>query len=206
MSDKAKILASIAATAEIYGRQLSPAALELYWLDLRDLDYPAVNEALTLWRKSGAAFMASPGQLREALEGDPEERALRAWSKFVRAVERVGAYRTPVFDDPAIHGVIRDMGGWVELCSWEEREEPFLRKEFVSRYKARLRRPDAVVPRLVGLCERDNAARFPAYVDPPVLVGDADQAAETAGRLGGSRADGEREWRRLAEKIEGGES
>lgn len=190
----------ISATAELYGRNLSPAALELFWQDIRDLSYEQVNQALFRYRNGAHNFMPTPGQIRAALDGDPEQQALAAWSKFVRAAEQVGAYGSPVFDDPRIHVVIREMGGWVRNAIWDEDEEPWLKREFVTRYRALVGRPIENPPALVGIHESENSGRFPEHVPKARLVGDQESAGKVQALIEGDR-DRSTEVLRLVKKA-----
>jgi hypothetical protein len=47
-----------------------------------------------------------------------------------RGDERVGAYQDVVFDDPAIHAVIEDCGGWPKVCRTELKELSYLQHRF----------------------------------------------------------------------------
>lgn len=42
-----------------------------------------------------------------------------AWGKVLDAMSRIGAYTDVVFDDPAIHAAVMDLGGWPKLCRTE---------------------------------------------------------------------------------------
>jgi hypothetical protein len=66
-----------------------------------------------------------------------------------RAVERVGPWENPRFEDPAIAQAIVFMGGWVKVC--EEFPQPsdrFAMQAFHQRFEAALRSAQAEVARL----------------------------------------------------------
>ena len=50
------------------------------------------------------------------LQGTYTDRAQLAWGKALEAMSSVGAYSDVIFDDPAIHAVIEDLGGWPKVC------------------------------------------------------------------------------------------
>ena len=90
---------------------------------------------------------------------------------------RIGAYRTVVFDDPLIHAVIWDMGGWQTLCAMLIKDEPFRAKEFENRYVGYVARPPTQYPRqLAGITDTVNSAQGYGQVNLPTLIGDEQQA------------------------------
>jgi len=60
--------------------------------------------------------MPKPADIIRAIKGNSQTQSLQAWSKVEDAIRLVGPYRSVVFDDLAIHGVLQEMGGWVKLC------------------------------------------------------------------------------------------
>jgi hypothetical protein len=65
------------------------------------------------------------------------------------------------FDDPIIHRVLDDMGGWVRICGKSGDEWPFTQKEFIQRYRAiavTMQVPD-YPPYLIGVAEAENTRR-----------------------------------------------
>src|SRR5690606_2216267 len=46
-----------------------------------------------------------------------------------------GIYRSVEFDEPIIANVMKDMGGWMRLCMVTNKDYPFVKKEFIARYK-----------------------------------------------------------------------
>ena len=76
------------------------------------------------------------------------------------------------FDDPVIHSVIESMGGWEALCSIENAEMKWKRKEFENLYPIMAKR-EAHPDRLIGMCDRQNLARgFDEFVNEPKEIGD----------------------------------
>ena len=83
-----------------------------------------------------------------------------------------------IFDDPLIHAVIADLGGWIRLCHSTERELNFQRREFERLYACYLQRPLRKYPRqLTGITDTANAAAGYDWPQNPVLLGDPTQAA-----------------------------
>lgn len=149
------------AIGELYSKALSPALLKLYWNALEAYDLADVRRALTIHTRDPdhGPFFPKPGDVERALQGNKETRAMVAWSKVERAVRCVGPWQSVVFDDPIIHAVVRDMGGWIALCGHADKEWPFRRAEFVKRYSGELATGGQVrhPPYLPGMTEQQNA-------------------------------------------------
>ena len=64
------------------------------------------------------------------LAGTATDRAMLAWGKAIDAASRVGAYTDVVFDDPAIHAAIEDMGGWPKFCRGDVKDLSYLQHRF----------------------------------------------------------------------------
>jgi hypothetical protein len=75
------------AIGEAYGEAVSDARLEIYFAALADLPLSHLRQAATVHVR-GSRFFPRVCELREALEGPPEERA-------GTCVERVAATRAP---------------------------------------------------------------------------------------------------------------
>lgn len=102
-----------------------------------------------------------------------------AWSLVDRGIRTIGTYASVAFDDPVIHRVISEMGGWVALGTRDEKEWPFVAKEFQNRYRGyRMRSEIPEHPRqLVGIAEAQNA-REGRESQPPVLIGNPNKAKQ----------------------------
>jgi hypothetical protein len=110
----AKFMAFI---AEYYRHSLSESTLELYWKGLSRYDWKAIQQAV--WHHirmpQRGQFMPKISDVIESIEGDYQTQALQAWTKVTQAIQRMGVYQSVQFDDPLIHAVIQDMGGWIRL-------------------------------------------------------------------------------------------
>lgn len=160
---------------ELYGREASPFAMQVWWEALRPFDLAAVRMAFSrhVQNPDVGQFPPKPADVLRMLGGTTQDKALQAWAKVDKAVRHVGTYQTVVFDDPLIHRVLHDMGGWVGLGMKTEDEWPFVQREFENRYRGfsmRSERPD--YPRtLIGISEAENS-RSGKRSDPPRLIGD----------------------------------
>lgn len=180
--DRLRFAKAIAALHEYYGKPVSEAVVELYWQGL----YQYTNEQLEtavmrhIQNPDNGQWMPKVSDLVKMMAGSTQDAALMAWNKVERAISGVGTHRSVAFDDPIIHVVLEDLGGWIDLGQTLEKDLPFVRKRFEEiyrSYKARQEIPPHK-PYLIGKSEaQNNNAGFKS--DPPKLVGDPELAKKT---------------------------
>jgi hypothetical protein len=162
-TDKRKLLELLPDVCAFYRQDFSKflgsvwvAAMEAYTFD----EVSKAIERHTMNPDSGQ-FMPKPADVVRMLGGTSIDVAMGAWSKVERALRTIGQYESVVFDDPLIHRVVMDMGGWVKLCtaSQTEKDLEFVAREFQTRYRGfAMRRERPEFPgRLVGFAEAQNA-------------------------------------------------
>lgn len=187
--DYEKFLAILTGVADYYSKELSEGVIELYWQGLQQYDIQAVEKAL--WdhtqNPDNGQFMPKIADLTRAMQGRTQDQAAIAWSKVDQAVRRIGTYQDVVFDDPIIHRVISDMGGWIWLGNQIEDEWPFIAKNFENRYRGYKMRGETpeYAPVLIGMANAQNQQQG-FRSNPPILVGN--QAKANAVMLGGTKA------------------
>lgn len=162
----------------LYGKPMNEPLIEIYWRALSRFDFAAVKEALQahIDNPDAGQYMPKPADVVRYLEGSSQTQALQSWSRVVKAIGQIGCYRSLIFDDPVIHAVIEDMGGWVNLCKVTEDELPFRAQEFAKRYAGFVLHPPATYPKqLAGIFEQQNSMQG-HKVEPPVLIGDQQKA------------------------------
>lgn len=164
-----------------YAKDLTKALAKIWWNGLCDLEYQAISDALNRYMRNTdqGRFMPKIADVRLLITGNTKDVAMQAFSRLEQAAGRLGAYKSVVFDDPIIHRVVQDMGGWMDICATTEAEWPFRGKEFVDRYRSYLTTaalgPHPAV--LLGYIDTTNAARGFPFMDP-VLVGDPERAKQ----------------------------
>lgn len=177
-SDRKRFGNALMACAEMYGKSLSDALVELYWQGLADVDIGAVEQAIArhMSNPDSGQFMPKLADIRRVLSGTTQDAALKAWAKVDNAIRRVGTYQTVVFDDPIIHRVVTDMSGWIKLGEKSEDEWPFVAKEFAHRYRGYcIKPPESYPPKLFGIADAHNMTNGYKTADP-ILIGDAEKA------------------------------
>lgn len=178
-NDHGAFIALIADVHAFYRRDFSSFGGSVWWQAMQPFDLNAVADALNRHcvNPDSGQFMPMPADVVKMLQGSTQDSALVAWAKVDRAVRSCGTYKSVVFDDPVIHRVIVDMGGWVLVGGKDEKEWPFVGKEFANRYrgyKMRSETPD-YLPVLIGIAEAQNN-RSGHQSQPPMLIGDASEA------------------------------
>lgn len=165
----------MSATYTLYGKDLSPTALSIWFEALKHYDLAAIRSALSshVRNPDNGQFLPRPADVVRAIEGGSDDAALQAWSKVDRAIRRVGTYATVVFDDPLIHYCIASIGGWIKLGTLTEDDWKYQRQPFVTLYRGARMRGAAYPSKLIGIAEAENGARHPAA---PVLIGDPQKA------------------------------
>lgn len=161
-----------------YNQSASPFDIEVWWQAFKQFDFDAVNDAFNrhVMNPDNGQYRPSPADLVRLLQGSSQDGALVAWAKVDKAVRSAGTYRSVAFDDPIIHAVIMDMGGWVEFGNKSEKEWPFVAKEFENRYRGYRMRDLPEYPRwLVGISESSNS-QLGMRVEPPMMIGNTTRA------------------------------
>jgi len=169
-------------TAQLYGKEISRTTIRLWWAALEAYDLAAIRQGLSrhMQNPDTGQFMPKPADIVRMLGGTTQDGALLAWSKVDKAVRGVGIYESVVFDDPIIHAVLADMGGWVALGSKLEKEWSFVAREFENRYRCyrTLGKIEHYPPVLEGITQMENDLHG-LPVPEPVLIGDRQQAMHT---------------------------
>lgn len=172
----ARIIISL---GEYYNREISDSLIDMYWNGLSHLDIKVVREALNrhMQNPDSGQFMPKIADIVRMTGGSTQDAALIAWAKVDRAMRTVGVYDSVVFDDPLIHRVVTDMGGWIGLANKTEDDWVYVAKEFENRYRgyaSRSERPE-YPPVLLGIAQTQNS-QLGYTTMPPRLIGDPERA------------------------------
>lgn len=138
LEEKKRFAALIVALSDYYSKSASKGVIAMYWEGLRQYDYEAVEKAAwahTQLPDEAGRWMPLVSDFNKMLAGRTTDQGQIAWSKVDRAVRVVGPYADVAFDDPIIHRVLQDMGGWMLIGGKDDKEWPFVAKEFVTRYQ-----------------------------------------------------------------------
>lgn len=158
-----------------YDKEINNFALDLWWNALKQYDLSAITQAFNrhVINTEAGKWLPKPADIIRMLQGSTQDTALRAWAKVDKAVRRVGTYVDVVFDDPLIHRVLHDMGGWIAMGQKAEDEWPFVAKEFENRYRGFRERSEipSYPPKLIGIANAHNESQG-LPLQPYVMIGD----------------------------------
>ncbi len=179
--DRSSFFALLSDVFSFYRQDLSTFTGNIWWNAMQPFDFHAVHDALTRHcvNPDNGQFLPKPADVVRLLQGSTQDSALMAWSKVEAAIRKVGTHVSVTFDDAFIQQVLQDMGGWIALGQKKEPDWPFVRNEFVNRYRGyRQLGPLTTWPAvLVGAAEASNQCNgFKS--DPPVLIGDVKGAQQ----------------------------
>lgn len=178
--DKREFVTLLGDVMAFYRQDVSPFAVSVWWQACAPFDIEQVRKALTAHAMDPdrGQFAPKPADLVRQLQGTKTDRALVAWGKVHEAMGRVGAYQSVVFDDPAIHAAIDDMGGWPNVCRLPTDDLSHTQRRFCELHRAYAGRGEfAHPPVLVGVHEAENRAAG-RRVAQPLLIGNAEKARE----------------------------
>lgn len=193
-ADSPKFAGLITDAMAFYGKDISAFALNVWWQACERFEFEQISKALTrhAMDPERGQFAPKPADLVRMLAGTATDRAQIAWGKACEAMQRVGAYTDVVFDDPVIHAVIDDLGGWPKICRGELAELSYLQHRFTESYRAYAGREGIEYPRkLIG--DRASDEMYTRRGLPPpkaAIVGDLVKAREVyrTGSLAGKTA------------------
>lgn len=201
-NDFQKFHDGISGVMEFYGKNVSRFTLDIWWNVLKPYDLASVIDAFNrhLANPDTGQFAPKPADVIRMLQGSTQDSALRAWAKVDTTIRSIGPYVDVVFDDPLIHRVIQDMGGWISFGQRNDAEWPFIAKEFENRYRGYRSRSDTppYAPVMIGIFSADNAkSGYRDDTNQSTLIGNHQQALRVMRGGSGTPAI---EFRKLDEK------
>ena len=138
MATPARFSIAINALAIMYPNDVTPALLEAYWQSLRDLTDEQLERGISICMRT-CRFRPLPVEIRDASGAEavkPADRAVLAFQALKTACSRVGAFRSPDFDDALINATVRNLGGWSRACDMPVSEfDTWYRKDFIEVYQ-----------------------------------------------------------------------
>ena len=178
--DLIEFTATLVNIGELYSKAISEMLTDLYWQSLKGFEWQDIKQAFKahIHNPDSGQYFPKPADLVRFIEGSGETKALLAWAKVSKAIVQIGAYQSIVFDDPLIHIVLEDLGGWIKLCATPTKEIPFRASEFQKRYMIFVAKPpDHYLKYCCGLIETINTKTgYP--IKSRVFVGDLKKARQ----------------------------
>lgn len=163
----------------MYGKpELEKPTLAMWFLALNRYEIGDVRAALSrhVTDPDRGQFPPRPADIVRQIDGSNSGAAPLAWGKVFQAASRVGAYASVVFDDPAIHAAIADLGGWQSVCHCKADELPHMQRRFEGSYRAYRERGSFDYPRYLPGIHAETNGRAGFDVPGLTYIGDADAA------------------------------
>ena len=191
LEEKRRFAMLMTGLSDYYRQEVSKTVLGIYFRGLREFEYEDIERAVDahmLNPDTAGSFMPKLNELAKMIQGSTSDQSALAWSKAEEAVKRAGPYQDVVFDDAIIHRVLSDMGGWIWLCSQDDKAWPFVGNDFKTRYKGYRMRGEipGYAPVMIGQANAHNSKAAVNFIWKPILIGD--QVKASAVMKGGTTA------------------
>lgn len=193
-NDQNALIQLVTQALAYYRQPVSNFILDVWVEAFKKFDIEEVRKAMTAHATDAERGQFAPkvADIVRILSGTTIDRAALAWGKTLDAMGRVGAYTDVVFDDPAIHAAVEDLGGWPKMCRTETKDLSYLQHRFCESHKAYTGRGTFDYPRrLMGDRSPDHEyekKRLP--LPKPAIVGNPEKAKQVylGGELAGKTA------------------
>jgi len=161
-NDKDRFLKAFTFMAEVFAKENSKILLNAYF---KAMDKFTIDEVVSAIETAicNVKFFPKPVELIEMITGGSqniEDRALIEAGKVLKAIKRIGKYKSVQFDDAFTQAVIvQTFGGWVKMCAeLNTQEEKWFVKDFSGSYSAYSRQGIKHEGHLSGIAEIDNVS------------------------------------------------
>ena len=181
LEEKRRFALLMTGLSDYYKQEISKTVMGIYFRGLREFEYGDIERAVDahlINPDTAGSFFPKMNELAKMIQGSTSDQSALAWSKAEEAVKRAGPYQDVVFDDAIIHRVLADMGGWIWLCSQDDKAWQFVGNDFKTRYKGYRMRgeiPD-YAPILIGQANAHNSKAAINFMFKPLLIGDKTKA------------------------------
>ena len=173
MLEKSRFLELMTGLSQLYDKDLSPFALDIYYDILKDYEYPRLEKAVKqVIANNKYNCIPKPAEILEYLVGTRDDKALSAWLQAHNAAIAVGHWQSVEFKDPIISHCLNELGGWIAFCSAQIEELPFIEKRFMNLYNLFLKREVKEPMKLVGFVELKNFEKgYFTDIPEPIKIG-----------------------------------
>lgn len=181
-TDRAALVQIVTDVLAYYRQPVSEFTLQVWCQACQPFTLEQISKAMTAHAvdPERGQFAPKVADVIRILQGTYTDRAQLAWGKALEAMSSVGAYSDVIFDDPAIHAVIEDLGGWPKVCRTETDELGYMQHRFCESHKAYTGRGKFDYPRkLMGDRSPDVEYEKKGLPPPkPAVVGDGKAALQ----------------------------
>lgn len=189
LDDKPRFKELLEGVMSYYRQDTSTFILDLWWQACQNFDFEQVHKAMTKHATDPDVGQFAPkvADIVRQLSGTKTDRAVLAWGKMFEAMQRIGQYQDVVFDDPAIHAAVMDLGGWSKVCQTLESDISYLQHRFCELHRAYSNKGQFEFPKMLGGIRSPDHEYLQRNlpIPEPILIGDAETAKQVY--LGGQR-------------------
>ena len=153
--NKEKTISILFSVAEMYGKELSQGALNIFFMGIKSLSQEEFEDAVSkhLEDQEKGMFFPKPadliGQVRRSGKQNSEmvgQSSELGWSLVMSHLSKVGSYGNLNISDKVAVETIRQMGGWKSLCMAHTDKMSFKQREFMSLYQTVVKTPQNLLP------------------------------------------------------------
>ena len=143
MTDRNRLLKTLAGCYAYYERELSEVAVSVWLADLSGYAPEAIDAAFVRHRRDPqrGQFLPKTADILRHLQADTSERRQTAWAGVLSEARRVGNYGSPSLTDEQ-QAAVDAIGGWRAVCHCDERELGFMQRRFMEAFDAFSARTD----------------------------------------------------------------
>ncbi|KRC18077.1 DUF6475 domain-containing protein [Acidovorax sp. Root219] len=179
-SERAPFAQLVTDVLAYYRQDASRFVLDLWWGACQPFELSQIRQAMQRHATDAehGRFAPRVADVVRILAGTAADRAALAWGKTLEAMGSVGAYTDVVFDDPAIHATVVDLGGWPKVCRTDLSELGYLQHRFCESHRAYTGRGSFDYPRCLGGDRSPDSEYAKVGLPPPriAFIGNAERA------------------------------
>lgn len=177
--DVSRFASSLTAVAALYGQELIPQVVEIYFRTLEKFTIDEVEQGISK-ACSSCKFFPKPVELIDCITGGTgnlADKAMVEACRVLEAIKSIGSYSTVCFDDPVTQAVIvQQFGGWAKFADLLVDSEKWFIKDFTSGYQAFARQNVRHYGALPGISSGQNALTGRQHDEKPIYIGDVEKA------------------------------
>lgn len=176
-NNRERLYLLMAMLAEEYtpGKLVSDLKGELWFEELKQYTIEKIEQSIKkIIRTRTLSTYPKVSEIIREIEGSSEDKSLTAWLKVKESIARVGAYQSVQFDDPVIHSVINDLGGWPKVCEVLEDDLKWMQKDFERIYQLCSKQQNHP-QKAIGISETDNGGHGIDFKQEPVQIGNVNK-------------------------------
>lgn len=170
----------VTAALAYYRQDVTPFVLDVWWQGCKPFGMEQLRKALTKHATDPdrGQFAPKVADIVRVLGGTQTDRSLVAWGRVFDAMSSVGAYRDVVFDDPAIHAAVADLGGWQKVCRSDLKDISYMQHRFCESYRAYAGREAFDYPRVLNGDRSPDELYAKRGLKPPkpTVIGNVERA------------------------------